>query len=73
MNITSLANRFYFRTRYKSIQRYRNSAEHIQRNVLKYLTNRASGTQWGKAHAYPSIKCYEQMEELLTLNEIQSL
>lgn len=73
MNITSLANRFYFRTRYKSIQRYRNSAEHIQRNVLKYLTNRASGTQWGKAHAYPSIKCYEQFVKNVPVSSYDDL
>ncbi len=63
MNVTSLFDRLYFRTRYKAIQQYRDSAESIQRNVLKYLTGKATPTLWGREHRYSKISCYEQFAE----------
>lgn len=60
MNITSLIYNVCFKRRYEAIEQYRNSAESIQKKVLKYLIHKASGTQWGREHSYPAINSYEQ-------------
>ena len=73
MNITSLVNRIYLRARYKAIQKYQEHAESIQKNVLEYLINKASATQWGKNHAYQAISCYEQFVKNVPVSSYDDL
>lgn len=73
MNITSIVYRIYFQRRYEAIERYRSGTESIQKNVLEYLVNKASGTQWGKEHGYQSIHCYGQFVENVPVSSYNDL
>ena len=73
MNLTSLIYNIYFKRRYKAIEQYRDHTESIQRNILKYLIHRASGTLWGKEHSYSAINCYEQFAANIPVSSYENL
>lgn len=73
MNITSLIDCLFFKRRYKAIERYHSSTEFIQKNVLKYLIRKASGTQWGKEHDYTAINSYEQFAGKVPISSYDDL
>ena len=73
MNLTSLIYNICFKRRYEAIDRYRSGAESIQRDVLKYLINNASDTQWGIEHGYTAINCYEQFAENVPVSSYDDL
>ena len=72
MNLTPLAKPIT-RGRVKSIAGYATATEAIQRDVLKRLLSRASDTEWGARHRYPSIKTYEDFASSVSVQDYETL
>ena len=73
MNPTRLLNKFYFARRQKAIERYAEQAEDIQKDVMAYLIDRASQTEWGKEHDFASIRSYEDFASHMAVNSYEEL
>ena len=73
MNSTQLTNNLYFKKRAKAVRKYLNHGEQIQMNVLHYLTDAASETEWGKEHAFGGIEKYEDFAARVPLNTYEEL
>ena len=67
MSLTSIA-RPFFMPRAKAIEKYADSAEKIQRRVLKHLLERAGNTEWGKKYGYSDLICYEYFARTVPIN-----
>ena len=67
MSLTSIA-RPFFMPRAKAIEKYADSAEKIQRRVLKRLLERAGNTEWGKKYGYSGMKGYEDFARTVPIN-----
>ena len=67
MSLTSIA-RPFFMPRAKAIEKYADSAEKIQRRVLKRLLERAGNTEWGKKYGYSDMKGYEDFARTVPIN-----
>ena len=72
MNFTPIAKPF-FKRRVKQISEYANSAELVQRKVLKRLVDTASATEWGIKHSYSNIANYEQFANSVAVQDYESL
>ena len=57
----------------RSIERYTDHAEDIQRGVLRRLVNAAEHTAYGKAFQFDKIRLYENFAQRVPLNDYDSL
>lgn len=69
--LTSLSRPFFLR-RQKQIARYADEAEHIQRNVLHRLMQRAIHTEFGRTHNFSSLTCYEDFAAQVPIGDYES-
>ena len=72
MNITPVVRKFLTH-RMRSIERYTDHAEDIQRGVLRRLVNAAEHTAYGKAFQFDKIRLYENFAQRVPLNDYDSL
>ena len=72
MNITPVVRQFLTH-RMRSIERYTDHAEDIQRGVLRRLVNAAEHTAYGKAFQFDKIRLYENFAQRVPLNDYDSL
>ena len=72
MSITGIAGHI-FALRQKGLERHNNEAEAMQRKVLKRLTDRAKGTEYGLAHKFADICNYEQFVKNVPVNTYEEL
>jgi len=73
MNTTKVLYNIYFKRRKKSIEKYDNYSEQLQRKVLRRLINKAKSTQWGTEHSYGSIESYEDFVQNVGVNTYEEL
>ena len=72
MSLTNII-RPIFKGRVRTIERYFNEAENIQRGVLEKLLKKAADTEWGKRYKYDSLKNYEQFAATVPVNTYEEL
>ena len=72
MNITPVVRKFLTH-RMRSIERYTDHAEDIQRGVLRRLVNAAEHTAYGKAFQFDKIRLYENFAQRVPLADYDSL
>ena len=72
MNITPVVRKF-LKHRMRSIERYTDHAEDIQRGVLRRLVNAAAHTVYGQAHQFDKIRLYENFAQRVPLADYDSL
>ena len=52
MSITKIAEMLLFRSRQRELDRYNYDAERMQHEVLEYLINKGSETEYGRKHMF---------------------
>lgn len=72
MSITSIARKF-LTPRLKELERYATKGVEIQAEMLKYLTERAKDTEYGRRHIFGSITSYENFAANVPLNTYDDL
>ena len=72
MSLTKII-RPVFNGRVRTIERYFNEAESIQRGVLEKLLKKAADTEWGQRYKYDSLKNYEQFAATVPVNTYEEL
>lgn len=72
MSITSIARKF-LTPRLKELERYATKGVEIQAEMLKYLTERAKDTEYGRRHIFGSITSYENFVANVPLNTYDDL
>lgn len=72
MHLTSLVRKFYTH-RIRSIERFADHAENIQRGVLHRLLDKASATEYGKKYGFDGIRTYEKYAQTVPLNDYESI
>lgn len=72
MSITSIARKF-LTPRLKELERYATKGVEIQAEMLKYLTQRAKDTEYGRRHIFGSITSYENFAANVPLNTYDDL
>jgi hypothetical protein len=55
--------RWYYRLRYRRIERFMQNPHKAQREVFRQLIEAARHTEWGRKYDYRSIKTPEQFSE----------
>lgn len=73
MNPTRLLNKFYFARRQKTIAKYAEQAEDMQKEVMAYLVDKAKDTEWGREHHFEDIKTYEDFAACMGVNSYEEL
>lgn len=72
MSITSIARKF-LTPRLKELERYATKGVDTQAEMLKYLTERAKDTEYGRRHIFGSITSYENFAANVPLNTYDDL
>ena len=72
MKLTNII-RPIFTPRCRELDHYANAAEALQRNVLKRLLDKASRTEWGRAHGYSKGLSYEDFARQTPLSTYEEL
>lgn len=72
MQLTPLVRKFY-RHRIRTIERFADHAEDIQRGVLRRLLNKAHDTEYGKKYGFDGIRTYETFAQNVPLNDYETL
>lgn len=72
MSLTNII-RPYFSGRQKALDAYRDQAQELQLDVLRFLLSKASDTQWGYQHYFEKIRNYEQFTSHVPLNTYEEL
>ena len=72
MNITKIA-RNLFTPRLRELERYATQAAAIQADMLKYLTQSAKDTEYGRRHIFSGITSYENFAANVPLNTYDDL
>lgn len=73
MSITSIAQNLYFSRRQKELQKHLTQGAELQQNVLMDLLKRADDTEYGRNHAFSTIRDYETFCQDVPLNDYESL
>lgn len=73
MSITSIAHKLYFERRQRELQKHINHGAELQQDVLKSLLHRADDTEYGRNHAFSTIKDYDTFCQDVPLNDYESL
>ena len=72
MSLTGIAGKIFL-PRQRELERHRNEAEAMQREVLSRLINRAKDTEYGREHGFGSIMDYEQFAKKVPVNTYEEL
>lgn len=72
MSITSLS-RIYFKKRQQELERHMNQGVEMQAEVLKSLLQRASDTEYGRAHIFNMTRSYEDFARNTPVNTYEEL
>lgn len=72
MSLTQIV-RNAFVSRQKDIEKYDNGAEELQIQTLRYLTETAKDTEYGRKHAFCAVKSYEDFAESIPVNTYEEL
>ena len=72
MEITPIVRKFYTH-RVRSIGRFADHAEDIQRGVLRRLLDKASQTEYGTRYKFDKIRTYETFAQSVPLNDYETL
>lgn len=72
MSITSIARKF-FTPRLKELERYATDAAAIQQRMLRYLTESAKHTEYGRRHMLGNVKTYDAFAANVPLNTYDDL
>ena len=72
MSLTGIAGKIFL-PRQKELERHRNEAEAMQREVLSRLISRAKDTEYGREHDFGSIMDYEQFAKKVPVNTYEEL
>ncbi len=72
MSLTQIV-RKAFVSRMKELERYGKEAETLQMETLNYLTTAAKHTEYGRNHAFCTIKTYEDFTENVPVNTYEEL
>ena len=72
MSITKIARKF-FEPRQRELENYQNGGEVMQRTVLSRLVAEAKDTEYGRNHAFASIKGYEDFAKHIPVNTYEEL
>lgn len=73
MNLTSIAERLAFRGRQHELERYASEGIAMQRDVLRYLVERAKDTEYGRNHLFCTINTYEDFARNVPINTYEEL
>lgn len=73
MSITAIARKLYFAKRQRELQRHLTHGAEMQRDVLASLLQRADDTEYGRNHAFSTIRDYETFCADVPLNDYDSL
>lgn len=73
MSLTSIAQSLYFARRQHELEKGMTHGAEQQRNVLASLLDRAEDTEYGRNHAFSSIKDYDTFSQDVPLNDYESL
>lgn len=65
--------RWYYRLRYRRIERFMQNPHKAQREVFRQLIEAARHTEWGRKYDYRSIKTPEQFSERIPVQDYESL
>ena len=72
MSLTQIV-RNAFVSRQKDIEKYDNGAEELQIQTLRYLTETAKNTEYGRKHAFCAVKSYEDFADSIPVNTYEEL
>lgn len=72
MNTTKLL-RNLFVPRQKKLEAYRTQAEALQMRTLRFLLDKAAGTQWGQEHRYANVLGYDDFVRSTSINTYEEL
>lgn len=67
MDILTQTISLFFRSRLRAIERFGQELDHIQREQLRGLLERAGQTEWGRAHDYKHIRSYADFRQRVPL------
>ena len=73
MNLTSIVNKLYFKSRRKELDQYTLHTEDLQQEVMLYLLNRANNTEYGRNHLFSTINKYEEFTQNIPINTYEEL
>ena len=73
MSITKIAEMLFFRSREHELERYNYDAERMQHEVLEYLINRGTLTEYGRNHLFSTYKRYEDFAQHVPINTYEEL
>ncbi len=73
MNLTSIVNKLYFKSRRKELDQYTLHTEELQQEVMLYLLNRANNTEYGRNHLFSTINKYEEFTQNIPINTYEEL
>ena len=73
MNITKIANRVFFHSRQKELDRYYSDSNEMQDVVMKHLITRAKDTEFGSKHLFSTISDYDSFVRNIPLNTYEEL
>ena len=65
--------RWYYRLRYKRIERFMVNPHKAQREIFRQLIEAAKHTEWGRKYDYRTIKTPEQFAERVPVQDYESL
>lgn len=72
MNLTKVVG-LAFEPRQRELARQEKEGDSTQRKTLRHLTEKARDTEYGKAHAFSTIQCYEDFARNVPLNTYEDL
>ena len=72
MNVTSTFN-LLMSSRRRALEAYATRAEELQMSVLRRLLQRARSTEWGRDHAFGSVRSYEDFAACSPLTDYDTL
>ena len=72
MSLTTLA-RLTFEPRQRELVRLAHDGDAAQRNALRWLTNKAKDTEYGKTHAFAGVRNYEDFADSVPVNTYEEL
>ena len=62
-----------FTARQRDLERYLNDGEALQRDVLKHLVNTAKDTEYGRNHAFATVKDYDDFASNVPVNSYEEM
>ncbi len=73
MSITNIAEKLYFRTRQRKLERHQNEGRTLQDEVFHYLVDRGRNTEYGYKHHFDNIQSYEDFARNVPVNTYEEL